>query len=143
MIRETDRDRIEQAKAMQEYMLLRCATGLRAEETRPLAETDYFVWQEAQNVMVEAVEIKRRYHKCGTYPTVTMEPSKLEFGLRLARGLRIESTYLVRWDDRIGWANMRWITPLTEYGGRFDRGEAGDEGEKLFVPLEQFTIITP
>ena len=137
MIRETEENRIEQRRAMDIYMAPR--TGLRHTELKPYTQTDFLVAHIPTGNIVEAVEVKRRYHTFGTYESVIMEPEKLAFGLSLARGLKLDSTYLVLWDDRIGWANMRWITPVEAYGGRHDRGEWGDEGIKLFVPLEQFT----
>lgn len=114
------------------------AFGCEVHSFGDLAPVDAYACRDGQ--LVGMLEIKRRTHAYGTYPTVYLSTRKY-LGLYLASiGFGVPALYVIAWTDRTGWVNIVHVDGRAHrMGGRVPRiGAANDIEPVIEVPIAAF-----
>jgi len=108
----------------------------------PLATLDW--WASKQGRLVALVELKRRSHEHGHYPTVFLSVRKWLALLLGATGLGVSPIFVVEWTDCVGWIDVRTVdASKVEIGGCHRKTKARSNIEPLItVPVSTFSEIS-
>ena len=87
-----------------------------------------------------AVEIKTRKNASDKYPTYMLSANKWRNGLVIAEQYNIPFVLIVRFTDGIFAVSLGKSYKPTQ-GGRYDRGDAKDIEECIYIPMEKFHKI--
>lgn len=88
------------------------------------------------------VEIKCRTIPSWTYDTYMVSLAKVLKARSLGNGVGVPAILLVRWNDSVGYVDLRTVDLQVEVGGRTDRGDAQDIEPVCMIPIKQFTRLS-
>jgi hypothetical protein len=108
-------------------------------KTEILSGVDGYLY-DADDVPVAVVEIKCRNNTHGKYPTYMISASKWRNARELAENINALFILVVRFTDGIYAVKGDTDYP-TAKGGRWDRGDAKDIEECMYIPLDKFKKI--
>jgi hypothetical protein len=87
--------------------------------------------------MVAAVEIKTRRNPKAKYPTYMLSAAKWRNGLETGKIYGVPFVLIVKFTDGI-YAVALSDRYKTSHGGRYDRGDARDAEECIYIPIDKF-----
>lgn len=88
------------------------------------------------------VEIKCRTVPLWQYDTYMISLAKVLKAKSLGSNVGVPALLVVRWNDMVGYIDLRSIDLDVQVGGRTDRGDAQDIEPVCMIPVEQFTRIS-
>lgn len=93
-------------------------------------------WLERDGQVWAICEIKRRYVKHDTYPTIWVSLRKWQSLLLVQQGFGVPGLFIVHYDDGIYWHETQsMVRHKIVIGGREDRGVANDREPVIDVPV--------
>lgn len=95
------------------------------------------LWYDPDNVLSAVVEIKTRKNDHDKYPTYMLSASKWRKGLDIAKEYGVPFMLVVQFTDGIYGVRLKKDYEI-KVGGRFDRGDAKDVEECIYIPLTDF-----
>jgi hypothetical protein len=108
-------------------------------KTAILSGVDGYLYDE-DDVPAAVIEIKCRNNAHDKYPTYMISASKWRNARLLAKDDNIPFLLVVRFTDGVYAVKGNTEYP-TAKGGRYDRGDAKDVEECMYIPLEKFKKI--
>jgi len=85
------------------------------------------------------VEIKCRTIPSWTYETYMISLAKVLRAKGLGNSVGVPALLVVRWNDVVGYIDLRPIALDVQVGGRTDRGDAQDIEPVCMIPIKDFT----
>jgi hypothetical protein len=107
--------------------------------TMPLDPFDAVILNDSDEVMA-LVEIKSRRNTSDKYPTYMLSAAKADMVIRIAGSMDAIPLLMVKFTDGV------FVTKLKDgferkRGGRYDRGDALDIEECIFIPMDRFRAL--
>ena len=121
--------------------LLAKAWNCEVRPVGPLCPIDYYALRDGR--LVGLIEIKRRYHPVGTYPTVYLNLRKW-LALQLAALSGGAPVFVVRWDDETRYIDVREVdaSKITVGGETAVIKSHTDIEPVILVPVANMKIVT-
>ena len=85
------------------------------------------------------VEIKCRTIPSWTYDTYMISLAKVLKAKSLGNNVEVPALLVVRWNDMVGYVDLRPVALDVQMGGRTDRGDAQDIEPVCMIPIKDFT----
>lgn len=95
------------------------------------------LWYDPDNILSAVVEIKTRKNTHDKYPTYMLSAQKWQKGLEIAAEYGVPFMLIVQFTDGVYGVRLK-KNYETKVGGRFDRGDAKDIEECIYIPLTDF-----
>ena len=135
-IYQTERDTVNESIVM-DFIQSKYKCNFRL--TRPLDPFDAVILDD-DDVVVALVEIKSRRNASDKYPTYMLSGAKADTVIRIAESMDAIPLLMVKFTDGI------FVTKLMsgferKRGGRYDRGDALDMEECIFIPMDRFRTL--
>jgi len=91
--------------------------------------------------VVAFVEIKCRTVSSEQYETYMISLAKVLKAKSLGNAVAVPAYLLVRWNDGVGYIDLRTVDLDVRVGGRVDRGDSQDIEPVCMIPIKQFTEL--
>ena len=135
-IYETAQDR-QREDEVRQYLVETYKCGY--EKTQTLASIDGYL-KHPDDRLAAIIEIKCRNNAHDKYPTYMISATKWRNARAIAKDADIPFLLVVRFTDGI-YAVRGNVDYPTAKGGRYDRGDAKDTEECMYIPLDKFKKI--
>lgn len=93
---------------------------------------------ERNGKIVAWIEIKCRTNDMNDYQTYMLSLDKYNASIELGKVTNLPVTLVVKWNDKIGYADLLHCRGVIKMGGRVDRGDPQDLEPAVFIPIEDF-----
>lgn len=93
---------------------------------------------ERNGKIVAWIEIKCRTNDMNDYETYMLSLDKYNASIELGKVTNLPVTLVVKWNDKIGYADLLHCRGVIKMGGRVDRGDPQDVEPAVFIPIEDF-----
>lgn len=134
-IYETDLDRQHQSE-VGEYLERAWNCTFRASKALANVDGALFCGDEIQAV----VEIKNRRNDSTKYPTYMLSAYKWRCALEISKEYGVPFMLVVKFTDGVFAAKLKDDYPI-KTGGRYDRGDAMDVEDCIYIPMEEFKKV--
>ena len=132
-IYETDQDR---GREREVHRYLESKLGCVFSTADTLANVDGFLCTE-DGELSAVVEIKTRRNPKDKYPTYMLSAAKWRNGLEIGKIYAIPFVLIVKFTDGV-YAVALSDKYKSSHGGRYDRGDAKDIEECIYIPIDKF-----
>jgi len=135
-IYETEEDRKNQEEVLKH---VQNAWNCQYVKTAHLSSVDGFLC--ANNQILALVEVKTRKNASDKYPTYMLSANKWRKALELSDQHKVPFMLVVKFTNGVYAAKLKREYP-THHGGRYDRNDAMDVEECVYIPMKEFRQVT-
>jgi len=93
---------------------------------------------ERNGKIVAWIEVKCRTYNMNDFDTFMLSLDKYNASVELGKITNLPVTLVVRWKDKIGYADLLHCRGVIKMGGRKDRGDPQDVEPAVYIPIEDF-----
>lgn len=93
---------------------------------------------ERSGTIVAWIEVKCRKYNMNDFDTFMLSLDKYLASVELGNTTNLPVTLVVRWKDKIGYADLLHCTGVIKMGGRKDRGDPQDVEPAVYIPMDEF-----
>lgn len=93
---------------------------------------------ERNGKIVAWIEVKCRTYNMNDFDTFMLSLDKYNASVELGKITNLPVTLVVRWKDKIGYADLLHCRGVIKMGGRKDWGDPQDVEPAVYIPIEDF-----
>ena len=105
-----------------------------------LSHIDGMLYNQDQTTLQALVEIKTRRNASNKYPTYMLSANKWRAVVELSKYHSVPFLLIVKFTDGMYAAKLKDDYPVHQ-GGRYDRGDAMDVENCIYIPMKEFKKI--
>jgi len=84
------------------------------------------------------IEVKTRKYNMNDFDSFMLSLDKYNASVQLGSITNLPVTLVVRWKDKIGYADLLHCRGVIKMGGRKDRGDPQDIQPAAYIPIDDF-----
>jgi len=93
---------------------------------------------ERNGKIVAWIEVKTRKYNMNDFDSFMLSLDKYNASVQLGSITNLPVTLVVRWKDKIGYADLLHCRGVIKMGGRKDRGDPQDIQPAAYIPIDDF-----
>ncbi len=93
---------------------------------------------ERNGKIVAWIEVKTRKYNMNDFDSFMLSLDKYNASVQLGSITNLPVTLVVRWSDKIGYADLLHCRGVIKMGGRKDRGDPQDVEPAVYIPIDDF-----
>ena len=93
---------------------------------------------ERNGKIVAWIEVKTRKYNMNDFDSFMLSLDKYNASVQLGSITNLPVTLVVRWSDKIGYADLLHCRGVIKMGGRKDRGDPQDIQPAVYIPIDDF-----